>query len=86
MSDESIPETDEASVDEALRRVLDDVVAPLIRRDGAELTWVRRADDVVELRAGGSLRGCPGRQWTLRHVVLPALRRAHPSVRDVRVE
>lgn len=85
MSDAAADEIDDARIDEALRRALDEIIAPLIRRDGAELTFVARRDQVVELRAAGSLRGCPGREWTMRGVVLPTLRRVLPTLEDVRL-
>lgn len=77
--------TDDARIDAALARAIDDVIAPLVRRDGGSLTFVARHGDAVELRATGALRGCPGTHWTARGVVLPALQRVLPSLRDVRL-
>lgn len=85
MSDAAADEIDDARIDDELRRALDEVVGPLLRRDGAGLTFVRHAGPVVELRAEGTLRGCPGRQWTLKDVVLPTLKRVLPTLEDVRL-
>lgn len=85
MSEAAHETTEGRRIDDALRRALDEVIAPLLRHDGAGLTFVARRDAVLELRAEGSLRGCPGRAWVLREVVLPALQRVHPSLEDLRV-
>lgn len=85
MSEDTQPEAEAARIDAALREVVDTIIAPLLQRDGAALTWLRREGEVVELRPEGSLHGCPGRAWTIDQVVLPALRRAHPAVRSVRL-
>jgi Fe-S cluster biogenesis protein NfuA len=70
-----------------LRRVLDDVIAPLIERDGGSIELVRFEPEHHRalVRMGGACAGCPGRSLTLEHVVLPALRRADPSIQHVYV-
>ncbi|MFO0625635.1 MAG: NifU family protein [Polyangiales bacterium] len=69
----------------ALQRALDLLVAPLLARDGAGVEIHRLEDGVLELRASGSLRGCPGRTWTARGVILPVARTVDASIHDVRI-
>ncbi len=61
------------------------ILAPLVAVDGGRLTYVGRAGGVIEVNLGGACLGCPGQRYTLESVVLPALRRADPSVTAVRV-
>lgn len=69
---------------DALTRAFDEVVAPLLARDGgaAELSV---DGDAVELRFKGRCRGCPGRALCAEFVALPALRRVEPGLRAARV-
>jgi Fe-S cluster biogenesis protein NfuA len=69
----------------ALQRALDTLVAPLLARDGAGIEIHGLDDGVLELRASGSLRGCPGRTWTARGVILPVVRTVDASILDVRI-
>jgi Fe-S cluster biogenesis protein NfuA len=71
-----------------LRGVLDDVISPLIERDGGsiELVGLEPEHHRVLVRMGGACAGCPGRSLTLEYVVLPALRRADPSIQHIDVE
>ncbi|MEZ4391842.1 MAG: NifU family protein [Polyangiales bacterium] len=68
-----------------LKEALENIIAPLLARDGASVELVSMTDGVVMLRGKGSLRGCPGRVWTEREVILPALRLADPQVTEVRI-
>jgi|JI10StandDraft_1071094.scaffolds.fasta_scaffold446878_2 Fe-S cluster biogenesis protein NfuA len=69
----------------ALRRAFDALVSPLLARDGAGIEIHRLEGGVLELRASGSLRGCPGRPWTARGVILPVARTVDASIHDVRI-
>lgn len=69
----------------ALQHALDTLVSPLLARDGAAVEVQRVEDGVLELRAAGSLRGCPGRTWTARGVILPVARTVDASIHDVRI-
>ena len=69
----------------ALRALVESVLAPLVAKDGGELRWERRVDDVVEVSLGGACLGCPAQRDTLDWVLLPALRAVDPSVAAVRV-
>lgn len=68
-----------------LRDTLELIVAPLLACDSASVEFLGFKDGVVELRAKGTLRGCPGRRWTAQGVILPALRRVVEGVREVRI-
>ena len=69
----------------ALQRALDALVAPLLARDGAGIEIRGLDDGVLELRALGALRGCPGRTWTARGVILPVARTVDAAILDVRI-
>ncbi len=73
----------EISSDARILRVIADIIAPLVERDGGKITYVGRRGDIVEVSLSGACRGCPGQGMTLRGVVLPALRVAAPEIRDV---
>jgi Fe-S cluster biogenesis protein NfuA len=59
-----------------LQETIDEVLRPLIEADGGaiELLVVEERRVVVALR--GACHGCPGAQFTQRHVIEPALRAA----------
>jgi Fe-S cluster biogenesis protein NfuA len=69
----------------ALQRALDALVAPLLARDGAGIEIHGLEDGVLALRASGALRGCPGRTWTARGVILPVARTVDATIHDVRI-
>jgi Fe-S cluster biogenesis protein NfuA len=69
----------------ALQRALDTLVVPLLARDGAGIEIQALDGGVLELRASGALRGCPGRTWTARGVILPVVRTVDASILDVRI-
>lgn len=69
----------------ALRALVEFVLAPLVAKDGGQLTWVRRVDSVVEVKLAGACLGCPAQRDTIESVLLPAMRRVDPSVASVRV-
>lgn len=69
----------------ALRSLVESVLAPLVAKDGGDLRWERRVDDVVEVSLGGACLGCPAQRDTLDWVLLPAMRAVDPSVAAVRV-
>lgn len=83
MTNDATPPGDEPLL--ALRRALDTLVAPLLARDGAGVEVQGIADGVLELRASGALRGCPGRSWTARGVILPVARTVDATIHDVRI-
>jgi Fe-S cluster biogenesis protein NfuA len=68
-----------------LQETIDEVLRPLIEADGGaiELLVVEERRVVVALR--GACHGCPGSQFTQRHVIEPALRAAAGGV-DLEVE
>lgn len=71
--------------DDPLTQVLATVVAPLVAVDGGRIALLGRREGVVEIALEGACQGCPGRNYTTRDVVLPALQAADPTVTEVRV-
>jgi Fe-S cluster biogenesis protein NfuA len=71
--------------DDPLMRALTAVVAPLVAVDGGRIEFLARRDGVVEIALEGACQGCPGRNYTTRDVVLPALQAVDPTVTEVRV-
>jgi Fe-S cluster biogenesis protein NfuA len=63
----------DAKTTEALERVLEELVRPLLARDGGgiELVSVSGADVVVRLCAGCA--GCPGAKYTTDAVLVPLM-------------
>lgn len=68
------------------RVVVENVLAPVIERDGGSIEFVRVDGNGAVIRLGGACNGCPGRSMTIEHVILPALRRADPAIERVTVE
>jgi Fe-S cluster biogenesis protein NfuA len=66
--------------DAAVRRALEDVVAPLIAADGGELYLVGLQGNSLSLHLTGRFSACPGNTLVLRHFVEPALRAARPGL------
>lgn len=75
----------DSSEAQALRDVVNDVLAPLVEADEGKLELVGRQGGVIEVRLGGACRGCPGQSYTVRDVLLPAFQRVDPSIESVRV-
>lgn len=70
---------------EALTRVFDEIVTPLLARDGGAATFeVNQAGDAITLVFKGHCRGCPGRSLCAEGVVLTALRSVAPELNSVR--
>ncbi len=66
---------------DAIERVLRDVIAPLIHADGGEVHLVSATGDSVAIHLSGRLAGCPGNTLAQRRVIEPALKAALPGVR-----
>jgi Fe-S cluster biogenesis protein NfuA len=71
-------------VREQIETMLREVLTPLFAADGGTVELVSVKDGVVQLRFGGSYRGCPSVSYTIQSFVVPALR--HATGADVRVE
>jgi Fe-S cluster biogenesis protein NfuA len=82
VSETAKPTTDDA---QQLADVVRDVLAELVGADGGTIEWVGLRDGVAEVRLGGACAGCPGQSFTVRTVVLPALRAVDPTIKSVRI-
>jgi Fe-S cluster biogenesis protein NfuA len=71
-------------MEEAARKLIDQVLRPLIAVDGGRIELVSVVDKCVVVRLSGTCAGCPGRPYTLSGVIEPAVKRA--LGKDVRVE
>ncbi len=71
------------TVKDQLTRICREVLAPLVKNDGGEMSLVRFEGDDVHIHLSGACAGCPGASLTGDKVILPALRIALPKVRVV---
>ncbi len=63
-----------------LEKVVRQVIAPLLRADGAEVYLVELTALKVHLHLAGRFAGCPGNTLAKNRVLEPALRAAEPEV------
>jgi Fe-S cluster biogenesis protein NfuA len=68
---------------EALRKVLREVLAPLIEADGGELYLVELDKKRLLVHLAGTLSGSPACDVVARRVVAPAVRKVHPKIEIV---
>jgi len=71
------------TVKDQLARICREVLAPLVKTDGGEMSLVRFDGDDVHIHLSGACAGCPGATLTGDKVILPALRVALPKVRVI---
>jgi Fe-S cluster biogenesis protein NfuA len=57
-----------ASLEAKAKRLIDEVVRPLIQVDGGQIELVSVSEARLIVRFGGSYLGCPGRPYALRVV------------------
>ncbi|MCA9600135.1 MAG: NifU family protein [Myxococcales bacterium] len=62
-----------------LERVVRQVIAPLLRADGAEVYLIAVTDSEVRLHVKGHYSGCPGLTLTKRRVIEPAIQAVAPE-------
>lgn len=55
--------------------IIDEYVRPLVEADGGHIRLVEVSDATVTVELTGTCLGCPGRPFTLEHVVQRALSR-----------
>jgi Fe-S cluster biogenesis protein NfuA len=67
-----------------VRRVLSEVLGPLVDADEGELYLVHLDAERVALHLGGRFSGCPGNTLATRRVIEPLIRAAAPAM-DVSV-
>jgi Fe-S cluster biogenesis protein NfuA len=65
--------------EDALLRVLKEILGPLVRADGGEVYVVRLDAEAVVLHLTGRYAGCPGNNVARRQVLEPALRTVAPK-------
>ncbi|MDD9942381.1 MAG: NifU family protein [Myxococcales bacterium] len=66
---------DADSVEDAVKHVIDRVLRPLIEADGGAIELIEVTEAEIVIRLTGACSGCPGRPYTLDHVIRPALRK-----------
>ncbi|HEX9622323.1 MAG TPA: NifU family protein [Polyangiaceae bacterium] len=64
---------------DAIERVVREVIAPLVRADGGELFLVQATDASVSLHLSGRFAGCPGNTLATRRVITPAIHAVAPE-------
>jgi Fe-S cluster biogenesis protein NfuA len=62
-------------LEQRARKLIDEVVRPLVAADGGEIELVRVIDQRIIVRLSGMCAGCPGRPYTLSGVIEPVARR-----------
>lgn len=67
-----LPAGTEANVHERAKKLIDEVLAPLIAADGGQIELVGVSDRRLIVRLTGTCSGCPGRPYTLSRIVEPA--------------
>jgi Fe-S cluster biogenesis protein NfuA len=63
-----------ASLEAKAKRLIDEVVRPLIELDGGLIELVSVTEACLVVRLSGTCRGCPGRPYTLQGIVERAAR------------
>jgi Fe-S cluster biogenesis protein NfuA len=71
-------------IQEDAKKLVDEVLAPLIAADGGTITLVGVIDKRVLVRLTGTCSGCPGRPYTVGRIIEPAVKKWLGD--DVRVE
>ena len=62
-------------LEQRAKKLIDEVVSPLIAADGGRIELVRIVDKRLIVRLSGVCSGCPGRPYTLSGIVEPAARK-----------
>lgn len=62
-----------------------DEARPSLQADGGDVELVDVSQGVVRVRLHGACRECPGREYTLLHVVTRAVRERVPTAGPVQV-
>lgn len=62
-------------MDDTAKKLVDEVLAPLIAADGGTIELLGMADRRLRIRLGGACKGCPGRPYTLTRIVEPLAKR-----------
>lgn len=70
--------------EEDAKKLVDEVLAPLIAADGGTIQLVGVVDKRLLVRLSGTCSGCPGRPYTVGRIIEPAAKKWFGE--DVRVE
>jgi Fe-S cluster biogenesis protein NfuA len=62
-------------VDDTAKKLVEEVLAPLIAADGGKIELVGLTDQRLLIRLSGVCNGCPGRPYTLSRIVEPLAKR-----------
>jgi NifU-like protein len=62
-------------LEQRAKKLIDEVVRPLVAADGGEIELVRVVDRRIVVRMTGTCAGCPGKPYTLSGIIEPAARR-----------
>jgi Fe-S cluster biogenesis protein NfuA len=71
-------------LEDRAKKLVDEVLGPLIAADGGTIELVGIVDKRLLVRLTGTCSGCPGRPYTLTRIVEPAAKKWLGE--DVRVE
>jgi Fe-S cluster biogenesis protein NfuA len=71
-------------LEDRAKKLVDEVLAPLIAADGGTIELVGFADKRLRIRLRGTCAGCPGQPYTLTRIVEPVAKKWLGD--DVRVE
>jgi NifU-like protein len=69
------PREAELVLEQRAKKLIDEVVRPLVAADGGQIELVKVVDRRIVVRLSGMCAGCPGRPYTLSGVVEPLARR-----------
>lgn len=64
-----------------VKRLVDEVLGPLVERDSGQLHVVEQSDVVLNVHLAGSYAGCPGNTLAIRRVIEPIVRAHCPTLR-----
>jgi Fe-S cluster biogenesis protein NfuA len=71
-------------LEDRAKKLVDEVLGPLIAADGGEIELVGIVDKRLLVRLTGTCAGCPGRPYTLARIVEPVAKKWLGD--DIRVE
>jgi Fe-S cluster biogenesis protein NfuA len=71
-------------LEDRAKKLVDEILAPLIKADGGEIELVGIVDKRLLVRLTGTCAGCPGRPYTLARIVEPVAKKWLGD--DIRVE
>ena len=66
---------------EALKKMLREVLGPLLAAEGAALYLVSAGEKAVHLHLGGTLSGSPAKDVVTTHLVEPAIKKLAPKAK-----